>query len=280
MWRASRDALPVKKNLLRRRISQDGQCEICKAGEEDCVHALFLCPEVQTMWNTDTQWQWLSEMGGSTMKDILKRAFSEKRDAELLAFTAWAIWNRRNQLRFNEAPCPLNQILLLSRDRKKEFQRIHTATVTPQHRNHTRWKPPEQGLYKINYDGAVFTQQNRAGLGVVIRDSEGAVMASMSQQVPLPTTVAQVEALAARRAAVFALEIGITKAILEGDSETIVKELLEPTPSLALHGHLLQDVKSLQNSFNFLSFTHVFRQGNNVAHAMARWAIKQPNLTV
>ena len=114
----------------------------------------------------------------------------------------------------------------------------------------------------------------------MIRDSEGAVMASMSQQIPLPTTVAQVEALAARRAAAFALEIGITKAILEGDSETIVKELLEPTPSLALHGHLLQDVKSLQNSFNFLSFTHVFRQGNNVAHAMARRAIKQPNLSV
>ena len=42
----------------------------------------------------------------------------------------------------------------------------------------------------------------------------------------------------------------------------------------------LQDVKSLQNSFNFLSFTHVFRQGNNVAHAMARRAIKQPNLSV
>ena len=98
-------------------------------------------------------------------------------------------------------------------------------------------------------------------------------MASMSQQIPLPTTVAQVEALTARRAAAFALEVGITKVILEGDSETIVKELLEPTPSLALHGNLLQDVKSMQNSFNFISFTHVFRQGNNVAHAMARWAI-------
>ena len=42
----------------------------------------------------------------------------------------------------------------------------------------------------------------------------------------------------------------------------------------------LQDVKSLQNSFNFLSFTHVHRQGNNVAHTLARRAIKQPNLTV
>ena len=184
------------------------------------------------------------EMSGSTINDIFKRAFLEKKDAELLAFTAWAIRNRQNQLRFNEASCPLIQILSLSKDRKIEFQRIHPVIVTPQHRNHTRWKSPEQEVYKVNYDGALFSQQGKAGLGVIIRNSEGAVMASMSQQIPLPTIVAQVEALAVRRAAVFALEIGINKAILEGNSETIVKELMEPTPSLALHGHLIQDVKS------------------------------------
>ena len=105
-------------------------------------------------------------------------------------------------------------------------------------------------------------------------------MASMAQQIPLPTTVAQVEALVVWRATEFALEIGITTTILEGDSETIVKELMEPNPSLALHGHLIQDVKSLRNSFNSLNFTHVRREGNNVAHALARWAIKKPNLTV
>ena len=108
VWQASKDTLPVKNNLLHRKISHDGQCEICKAGDEDCLHALFFCSEVQAMWTADPQWNWLMEMCGSTIKDIFKRAFSEKKDAELLAFTAWAIWNRRNQLRFNEASCPLN----------------------------------------------------------------------------------------------------------------------------------------------------------------------------
>ena len=46
VWRASKDALPIKKNLLRRKISQDGQCEICKARDEDCLHALFFCSKV------------------------------------------------------------------------------------------------------------------------------------------------------------------------------------------------------------------------------------------
>ena len=79
-------------------------------------------------------------------------------------------------------------------------------------------------------------------------------MASMSQQMPLPAIVAQVEALAVRRATEFALELGITEAIFEGDSETICRELNDDTPSRTLHGHLLQDVKSCQLLFNLLVF--------------------------
>ena len=76
----------------------------------------------------------------------------------------------------------------------------------------------------------------------------------MSQQVPLPTTVAQVEALAARRAVEFALEIGITNVVIEGNSKSIYRELQDPSPSLALHGHLIQDAKFCPILFNWLIF--------------------------
>ena len=36
-----------------------------------------------------------------------------------------------------------------------------------------RWKPPNFGLYKINFDSAVFANQVSAGIRVVIRDWEG-----------------------------------------------------------------------------------------------------------
>ena len=151
---------------------------------------------------------------------------------------------------------------------------------TPQHRNHVRWKPPDQGVYKVNYDGAISVQQVRAGIGVVIRNEDGAVMASMSQQLPLPTTVAMVEALAARKAVEFALELGLTKVIIEGDSKVICRELQDPNLSLALHGHILPDVKCLSNALQFVRYSHVYRQRNNVAHALARRALSEPNLTI
>ena len=78
----------------------------------------------------------------------------------------------------------------------------------------------------------------------------------------------------------FALELGITRAIIEGDLEAICRELQYPIPTLALHSHLLQDVKCLSNSFQYVGFSHVRRQGNNAAHALARRAIREPNLTI
>ena len=47
-----------------------------------------------------------------------------------------------------------------------------------------------KGHLQVNYDGAIFEQQGKAGLDVVIQNSNGEVMASMSLLVQLPSTVA------------------------------------------------------------------------------------------
>ena len=133
---------------------------------------------------------------------------------------------------------------------------------------------------KVNYDGTIFSKDGRAGLGVVVRNSDGAVIASLSQQIHLPATVTQVEALATRRAIEFAVELGITSAVLERDSEIIHRELIGTKPSLALHVHIIHDVKQLASYFAYIRFVHVRRQGNNVAHALARRAINSPNLNI
>ena len=39
-------------------------------------------------------------------------------------------------------------------------------------------------LVKVNCDGARFAEENRAGIGVVIRNSEGLVLGSLSKLVP------------------------------------------------------------------------------------------------
>ena len=90
--------------------------------------------------------------------------------------------------------------------------------VLPEGRRPTQWQPPEFLQYKINFDGALFKAENYAGIGVVIRNSEGQVMVSLSQRIPLLTTAIEAEALAARRAMELALGTGFTNGVLKGDS--------------------------------------------------------------
>ena len=71
--------------------------------------------------------------------------------------------------------------------------------------------------------------------------------------------VAQVEAMAAWRAVEFAVELGVTRSIIEGDSETICNELSNSSPSLALHGLLIKDAQQLATVFTDISFSHVCR---------------------
>ena len=92
---------------------------------------------------------------------------------------------------------------------------------------------------KINFDGAVFKNEDGAGIGMVVRDSQGMVMASLSQNIPLPHSVVNLETLAACRALEFSLELGFDKAILEGDSMIVMAALSDTSPSLASYGLLL-----------------------------------------
>ncbi|XP_075663330.1 uncharacterized protein LOC142632897 [Castanea sativa] len=68
-------------------------------------------------------------------------------------------------------------------------------------------------------------QERRAGIRVVIGNEAGLVIASLSQQIHLPSTVLKVETLAARRALELTMEIGVNKVTLKGDCEILINAL-------------------------------------------------------
>ena len=46
-----------------------------------------------------------------------------------------------------------------------------------------KWKPPDTNLVKINFDGAIFRNKNRNGIGVVVLTHIGAILASLAQSI-------------------------------------------------------------------------------------------------
>ena len=118
----------------------------------------------------------------------------------------------------------------------------------------------------------MFNESEKAGIGVVIRDSEGQVLAALSEQIVKPPSVKILELLAARRAVKFTAELGYAQLVCEGDSESVVNSLRGSGMENSWGGHIIKEILSQSNSFLSISFAHVGRQGNAVAHALAQRA--------
>ena len=107
----------------------------------------------------------------------------------------------------------------------------------------------------------------------MVGDHQGQVLASLSENVPLPPSSNDVEALAAARGINFAVELGFSSVIIEGDSEAIIKALKSNEESLATYGHVISAVRPAIDAFRNISFSHTRRQGNAIAHNLARHVI-------
>ena len=110
------------------------------------------------------------------------------------------------------------------------MQRWCSTISTP---SGSAWKAPDQHAYKVNFDRATFVKEELVGLGVVIHNDQGLIMASITQQIPLPSSIIEVEVLAAQRALVHTLELGFKNITLERDFEVLINSLATSCNSLA-----------------------------------------------
>ena len=118
----------------------------------------------------------------------------------------------------------------------------------------------------------MFDESDEAGLGVVIRNSKGQVMVALFEKIKKPPSVMALELLAARRAAILVSEIGFQQSCFKGDLEVVVKSLGGCGMEKFVVGHILKDTLSYVSLLKNYSFSHVNRQGNVVAHALAQRA--------
>lgn len=72
-------------------------------------------------------------------------------------------------------------------------------------------------MLKINFDGAMFQNEGGANIQVIIRDEKGLAIAHLSQNMALPQSAAEIEALAVMKALTFSQDLGNLEAILEGE---------------------------------------------------------------
>ena len=192
---------------------------------------------------------------------------------EKLAVTCWLLWNKRNHDRNHPPSEQYSQIWTRAQTVLHEYLAVTTEEKAEKLKPpQTRWRLPITNYYKMNFDGAIFKESNSGGIGVVIRDHIGMAIATLSQKVHGTHTVEMIEALAARRAIIFAKEVGIDDVEVEGDAENIIKDLNSNYPIHTPYGLVIEDAKALIQDFQRFSLSHTRCSSNSVAHALARRA--------
>jgi ribonuclease HI len=275
-WRALKDSLPSKLNLWKRKVVQDPICELCSAQTEDLVHAFWDCPSIHSAWAKE---DWLSSICEDRATDFFdlwtRVAGLSSPNMEVFSTMCWVIWQRRNKLRLNKPAEKAENVGIFARGYLEEFSQSqnHFSTV-PRQPPHpvVRWQRPSQCCFKVNYDGAIFKNSDEAGLGIVIRDMTGQAIATLSQKIKYPQSVEAMEALAARRAVQFTIELGLREAEFEGDSTIITEALIRGSYNQAAFGPIIEDARCLTRMMHIIFFSHVKRSGNIVAHTLARRA--------
>ena len=152
------------------------------------------------------------------------------------------------------------------------MQPATTLQPFPPQRSRPKWEPPPSSLLKINFDSAVFKETEEVGLGVIVRDSHGKVLASLTEKIKLPSSSDEVEALAASRAITLAMDLNLPSFIVEGDSEVVISALRKEEESFSSFGHLISSIKHYLVYCNCISFSHTRRSGNSVTYFLAKFA--------
>jgi ribonuclease HI len=138
------------------------------------------------------------------------------------------------------------------------------GTTLPTHaaEAQVKWRPPLFGRYKLNWDVALDFKNKLMGIGVVVRDHHGEIMAALRRRETCSPEPVQAESAGALVAAEFSRDLGLQDLILEGDSSSVVSALRSSSPNWSPHGQIIEDACGILFSRRSWEVLHVKRGAN------------------
>lgn len=161
--------------LKRRHMIDNDRCPWCNDKTETINHALFLCPTAIDLWQESDSAELVCTNEEEDFKELLLRwqgldEQKRRKGASLI----WWVWGRRNE----KVPSSLlvrDTVLRLVENHGKYTASHNETAQVPTGRSSRVWKPPPDGIVKVNCDASL-SAQGWIGLRVVARDSNGDVV--------------------------------------------------------------------------------------------------------
>nr|POF03737.1 putative ribonuclease h protein [Quercus suber] len=199
-------------------------------------------------------------------------AFEEEKVA-LVVTIAWSLWSNRNSVRHGSPKKTPEAIVQWASHYLQDFAAATVSSSVILEPVSVTWSPPPPFVLKINVDGALDKSRCSAGIGVVIRDEAGCIVAAMGKQCHVPLGPLEVEAKAFETGLQLAWDLGLQNVILEGDSLVMVRALCGQSAPPSSVDSLCLGIQMISSEFHSVNVSHVRRQGNRLAHSLAKFAL-------
>ncbi|GLU09838.1 hypothetical protein SLE2022_266770 [Rubroshorea leprosula] len=279
-WSAYRNVVPTKDNLHKKRVDIDLECPMCGVERESVFHCFMTCSIARAVWLGCPLSLRVSELNEEDFASLFDSITNnlEKEQLELFCLLCWNLWNSRNDALWNnKGPNPhhiIERSLHFQMEYKKALMSKGRGAAAVQRVSETRWHPPDEGYVKVNVDGAVSEQGHVFGMGALVRDHHGEVLAAMVCQGQGTVEAEMAEACSLRRALLWAQTLTLRRIEVETDCAAIVSAINSRTLNMnSSLGIILLDCRALMSYFVSCRLKHVRRTGNAAAHELARRAL-------
>ena len=193
--------MPTAENLWKRKSLQEPVCQRCKLQVETVSHVLIECKAARKIWV-------LAPLTVQPSKDHNQDFFSafqemwsrsSTAEAELMVVYCWVIWSARNKFIFEGKKSDSRILATKAESVLKAYQRV--SKIGNAHGTKDRgieqqkWNPPKKVL-KLNVNAAVNNKDQKTGLGAIVRDAEGNILAVGIKQAQFRERVSLAEAKA------------------------------------------------------------------------------------
>lgn len=189
------------------------------------------------------------------------------------------IWKARNGVVFKNNQWNPVQVVNKAVDEWLEFQQVQKEGQEKQQKvreaggQETRWVPPREGWIKVNSDAALNQKMNKAGWGIVARDSCGNVLSTWAIPRSSCSEARLEEALALRKAMIQARQQGWRRVEFESDCKMIIDKVTGDAEEDSLTSTVIRDIRNLQSYFYKCCFSFARRENNYVSHRIAKFSI-------
>ena len=119
-----------------------------------------------------------------------------------------------------------------------------------------------------------------AGVGILIRDAEGQLIGACSRKLEVPLGDIEAKAKAVELGLMFARDLSIQDFTLESDSLTLINALQDLSPPPSSVAALIFNSIAMSHSFRCVDFSHVGRNGNRLAHILAKHVLGIADLSI